>query len=732
MRPKSVAFFYIVLISTVILFWLIAHIQSADSTIFAGGYLQEDPDALLFARLVEQSILRGEVITKDNYGCYPYEIDMGFAPFYLRFHFYLAGIIYQIFPDLTLAPLEILGFISLVFAWLLALMLMFSAWFLTKDLRILFFVGAGLLPGYSTVMTARYMQFDYDFLNCFLIWSFILACTFKVKTGRSIWDIVGSLTATIFIGTWTGTPLFFFMITLYGFKLWLFEDEEASLYNSFVSSSMLVGGFVNLFFVLKSDLLFISMNKYSIFQPLCVIMGGLFCRFLMVMAGKMSKRTALMILVGGLLVLFAAFNFQIRGALGLLLKNDPIHKYIGELAPILPLNRAAIDNSFVNRLMIYFGWTIVLFPLFLIFPNPMKKYRGSRIVLDWLAIMILLAFYQTRFLRWAGIGVGLYVGLVLFYLWQLARQNIEDPKWKLRLAIAFCLMLTLQSLQDFSSVSAQGNFSSRQVDVLNWIIRNTPVTSGYSDHSKPEYSILSYWDEGNELSFYTKRPVSVGNSLWGFKTMVDIFASETEEEALRFCEEYGVRYVFISNARDFEGDIWAYWEYMKGQPKRPDYEMFSGDLNVSVDYEKWFYHWLRDNWGLFRKGKFTASTRFRVVYTSNFKDFALPEYVLYEKVAGCRIEIRADAGTKAQISIGIILDGHQFIYKSSRNIPAEGKVEFTVPYASSHFGGRVKTEDFYKISFWQDGKKILAKCNVSENAVTSGELLTTKDLTLMR
>ena len=72
--------FYICLsiISIIILMWLISPLFYPD--VWKGYFQQEDPDSLLFTRQLEQSLLKGRVLTTDNYAAFPYETKTGFAP----------------------------------------------------------------------------------------------------------------------------------------------------------------------------------------------------------------------------------------------------------------------------------------------------------------------------------------------------------------------------------------------------------------------------------------------------------------------------------------------------------------------------------------------------------------------------------------------------------------------------------------------------------------------------
>ena len=78
-RNSIQIYFCIAVLSIISLFWLIS--STFRTNIGNGSYQNTDPDSLLFARYLEQSILKGNIQTSDSYSAFPYKIETGFAQY---------------------------------------------------------------------------------------------------------------------------------------------------------------------------------------------------------------------------------------------------------------------------------------------------------------------------------------------------------------------------------------------------------------------------------------------------------------------------------------------------------------------------------------------------------------------------------------------------------------------------------------------------------------------------
>ncbi|HPE43093.1 MAG TPA: hypothetical protein PKV88_03340, partial [Bacteroidales bacterium] len=240
---------------------------------------------------------------------------------------------------------------------------------------------------------------------------------------------------------------------------------------------------------------------------------------------------------------------------------------------------------------------------------------------------------------------------------------------------------------------------------------------------------LPYWDEGNFLSFYCKRPVAANNAMWGFKTMADVFSAETEAEASSLCLDYGIRYVYITTSREMNDSSYAFWQHMKKLPRSAAYKLEYGIIDYARKFDHWFYFWLRDKWALYSNGNFSAGSNFRLVYASKAKKaIMMPSHLIYEHVKGATLEMEVDPESSAELSLAIKVENKTLLYKKIVSADDKGRVAFHIPYSNSYKGGRITTDPFYKLSSFRNGKKQLMKAVVDESAIVAGKVLGNSDL----
>lgn len=712
------------LLSTVSFFWLTSHLSEFNFGNYE--YHQQDPDSLLFMRLLEQSILRGEVYSEDEYACYPFKMEQAFSPFYLNFLTHVVWLFHTIFPESTIDPILICGWLPILFFWLTGMMIFGVVVYLSLDVKFWLFLTFFMLPGVSAVFVGRFLLLDYDYLISFYIWAFILAAAVYHKRQSGVLILVASLVVVLFTLTWLGTPLFFLLVTLYGFWCWLYRVDYSDNFLLYSSSALITGSILVLGYVARSQYainLFAS-AKFSYFQPLCILLGGCFLRFLLFLSARKNYRIVgiISLAVGGVAILLI-FRDSVASVSGFLFKSDPLLKSIAELAPLLSLDKTW-DGAALTGLVRYFSWPILLLPIFLFASSDNRVGSDLKFLRDWLVIMVALTIYQTRYVRWLGAGYGLFCAMVCYLLWGWCKKGLQGTKYaNLRIGLAFFPMLVILSLSNFAQVSTQLSLENDQVDLYSWISRNTPKTSGYDNRNRPEYSILSFWDEGNKLSYYAKRPATVGNYIWGYQTMASVFSATNEKEADDLCERYGIKYILISS-RTIRDDIYDLWKYLKSKPVTPEYMMVTEEIPHYEDYNECFHYHLQEKLGLSPSGNFGVLDRFRVVYTAKI----IPKFFLFERVLGAKANLVADPDSTVTLSLELRFSTNDYLYKRQVKVGNDGKILLNLPYSTSQYKGRVRTDEFYKLTLIQGGQPRRYKIFVSENAVIGGQLIPTQDI----
>jgi hypothetical protein len=689
-----------------------------------GQFTQLDPDSVLFSRLLEQSILKGKLVTYDSYGCYPYDIALQFPPFYPWFLYNATVAYYSIFPGSQLDPMLVAGFLPIVVTWLCIFLVLLTINRISRSTALLLFCSFFMLPGGAVAMASGFLKLDYDFLNAFLIWSWILSYLCFDDNRSKIWQLTGSLAACLFVGTWAGSPFFFFFATAYGVVLWLSDSEDADKLLEYTSVTLLIGGMVNLIMISPEKLngRFFAFLSYSYFQATCVVLGGLVCLMLKEFrARKISRWTGMAGLLFLSLMLLVVFRGQMTESTGFLFQGDPIHKTISELASPLSFKAILQSNANLRELLKWFGWSIVLFPLFAFLPWTWCDRSKSRFLRFWLTLMLVLTFYQIRYIRWLVVGEGLYYGITCYLLWTMIVGQFKNRASGYVRAVAIIVpLMILQSMHNFHWSTSFATIDKPLVELYTWIRRNTPETSGYFDEKKPEYGILSFWDEGNHIAFYARRPAVVNNAMWGYKTMADIFSAKTEDAARQLCQKYGVRYIVMNTFKERGDGSYTFWNTYKNMPEVPEYSYVTAGIVEDPDYKKTFFFWLLDNLALGTRALFDPAAHFRLVYASDSPDDVRPPWLLYENVAGARVSVQADPSSVVQISIELTIGKSKYLFKKSQNTDENGLADLVVPYSTSHKGGRIQTEPYYKVSFYKDSVFTKAMLQVAEVDVLAG------------
>jgi len=724
-RQSAKFFFIMIILSALMLIWLTSHLWQIFP--LTGQFAQYDPDSILFARLLEQSILRGEIVQYDMYGCFPYEIRHGFAPFYMWFLYNSTALYFQVFPDSQIDPMHVAGLLPIIFAWITGSIILLTAFKLSRSWIFLLFCGFFMLPACPSSFVSGFMRLDYDFLISFFIWGWLCCYLLILRSGKSFWQLVGATLTTLFIATWSGTPLFFFFVTLFGFIVWLRNTEDSSIYLDYAGSTMLVGAAVNLLLLRPTSLAgeMLSISKYSYFQMGCVLVGGLACFGLkQLQARKVSRVLGMGMMIFLSVAVALIFREQLMQATGFLFQTDPIHRSISELKSIFSPLKFMENNANIKDVMTYFGIGIVFLPVFFFARWNFFDESEERFLRFWVGLMLLMAFYQIRYIRWLFMGAGLYYAVVYAIVWRMIYREFSGRFKNIWLAAIFIPLLVAQINHNFQWISKLMTLSEPEVETYTWIRNNTPETSGYASEGKPEYGILSFWDEGNRLSYYARRPAVVNNAMWGYKTMAEIFSSKTEQAAVDLFTKYRIRYALVSTYNEYNLHTYQIWPAFKDMPDRPEYVLKYTDIPLDPDYRSNFYFWLIENLCLTARGGFTSSSHFRVVYAAKSPENVLSPYILFEKVAGAKIDIKADPGTTCQLSLEMRINGNTYLFKKSQEVSSSGQASFILPYTTSHKGGRVETEPFYKFAYFSDGKTIKATLAISEEDVVKGNDLT--------
>ena len=723
-RTRELQFYFcLAIISVIILMWFISPLFYPDT--WKGYFQQEDPDSLLFTRQLEQSLLKGKVLTTDNYAAFPYETPTGFAPFYMWFLFSFINIVFYLFPTLQIDPIYIASILPIIIPWFTTIFLLLSIYKLSNDKVLTLFCSFCLLPGFSAAMISGFMKLDYDFIISFFIWAWIILGAFFIKTEKHTYIYAGAVITALFISTWTGAPFFYFFACLYGLLLWFYNPKNNDCYLTYASTTMLIGSIVALFFVPITEDTFrncttANIARYSHIQGILVFLGSLFLILLnKISTFKNSKKIGLLLF--GIFAFFFILFFHeaLHQASGILFQKDPVHFTIGELN--LGFNFNKIFDGGIKDFILQFTPLLLFLPICYFFPLKQTEKKGLRFLQHWIMLLVVLSvFYQIRYIRWIGCGYGLAIGFTSYYLWKklkIISSSTTKDIFKLTAALLPLNIIVLSI--NYSSISSSYKIKPEELELFSWIKEQTPPTSGYYDDNKPEYGILAYWDKGNKISFYTKRPVCVSNSLWGYKTMADVYSSINQNDSFSLCQKLKIKYLVFNPSSSISKNILNYWPILKDMPETPEYKLYYDEIPSREKYD-YFYIWMADHFGLTPLGDFTYSEHFRIVFANKNDGNTISKNVMFEVVEGAKLDFNTEPNSNISLSLEFKLGEMTFIYKVNKIADENGYCQYILPYSNGYDSGNIITDPFYKVSIEKDGKRTLAKLFVTDSDVVEG------------
>ncbi len=728
-QSKCILITGLVLLILVIPVWLAGNrLQTIDTET---GFINEDVDSLFYYRIIDQAYAKGSpsYVLYDNYGNFPYKFKIG----YPRLYFWLLYWVRVLCTKLNPADPDLLfwGFPVLI-TTLTASVIFIGFWRLGYTPVFLLLCAFALLPSASAMQVGIYGKIDYDHILSLYMWLWILAAMFCVDRPSKKTLVFGGIAASLILGSWIGSLLIFFVMTLVCIALWFCNSDLCKGYLPYCYITFGIATAVNIAIMLCGLSTYgITMLDFGYIHISAMVVATIGVWILTRV--KPSVRNRITALVSGIVVvaLFAIidtadFMDLIERVSGM----DPAFLDITELAPVFAFNNLFKNINSIEKLINTYGIIAFLMPVFFFLPAKKLFNKNSAGILQiWLSILILASFYQNRYIRTLGIGNHLFAAFILYLIWKWLSGLVAESKLtKLRAACAFCMLLLMVRIP---AIWTYLGFVSdkRQSDMAayDWIKKNTPETSGYSDDKDPEYGILAYWDLGHTITHYAHRPTIANNMQNGIKNMADIFSTTDEETANQICKELNVKYVLMQPDRVLYPKSMDYWPAYKSQPRKPGYTALSSKVERSKDYEEWFYTWLMSDYGLRGRGKFGIASHFRVVYANEETKLSGFSNMLFERVDGAKVVLRGKPGTTAEMSLGINILNKYCVYKITQTVDNDGFARFNLPYSCWFNNGVVSTGELYEISIVPEGKHqpVTGKGRISEKDVIAGNQVAT-------
>ncbi len=706
--------------------WSLQRIES--SWPWQGLYPMIDPDSVLYIRWLEQSLLQGKQLAQDLYMTFPVPHDIRISPLY-REILYRFSLFLHLIPGMGPHVETLLGLLPPIGALSVQMLLLGSLIWRKAPRALLYLVAFSALPGFSHFTTFDYYQLDHHWLEVSCIGFWLVLGDWYQTTPRDGFVIAGGIVIAVFIGVWSGSPLFAAVICLLVLLKWIIDASCVVRLAEFMSGTMLIGAGITAVFLLTHPIPAAS----TPFSGLGWTQVGLFClagfggRALAGFrqwwpAGGITRGILAALFIGfGLLVAYLLFPASLAKAADFFLKTNPVIQSISELRAAFEVNSLARVHGPLSSVLRY--WSIL--PLFLGLPilwlSRGKEGKPGRLIVEFSLLVFCFALYQLRFTRWLAPGSALVIGIVFYELWSILRKALgKDARLACSLVFFPFLFIHIGICQGVAAYKR--DLPRPVVQALSWLREKAPETAGYGDNRPPEYGVVNFWDLGNAIAYFARRPVVVSNTQMGYKRMAKVLFAQDEDATYRYCRENRLRYLFLT---PIPGDE-AYLRFISGMAE-------TGDDDVEFDLSKptrlgdaektWksLYFWVFSSLGLKPFGSEGVPARhIRIVFIANDAENPRDASVkIAEIVSGARIFGRADPGTTASLTLKIWFGPIMRIYRREAVVDASGLFSVTVPYATDGVSGNVRTGR-YAVSLSRKGERLERAVTVPEQAVRDG------------
>jgi dolichyl-diphosphooligosaccharide--protein glycosyltransferase len=471
--------------------------------------------------------------------------------------------------------------------------------------------------------------------------------------------------------------------------------------------------------------------------------------------------------------------------------------FVSEMSPLR--FQGAVDRYYSLFFMYLIGFCIIVY-------NYFKEKKAEQLVLIiWTVIIILITgilpfFGQVRFDIYLSVNVALLSAFFVVKGFELSFKSLdisshlrqEDYYFKNYFLISSIVMLfsliffliypfpfnagqsfpkSLPSLVS-STMGATFNpyvFNSDWQNTLKWLKDKTPdpgldfygvykepgvnsKTGKVNAYEYPEksYGILSHWDDGHAIEYYSQRPVIANNFQLGIGRKIDgkvvelgeaVFFIETDEnKATSYLDKLRARYIVIDSkfailewgvfngmVKLCQGDMAGYIDEPENMPTKYDNSMIAR-LHL-LDGSKTIIEKKLDDKKI--NLEIDALNHFRLLYESETTSTIFPNQSLmkdikmlkvFEYVKGAKIKGYAPNGSEINVSVEISTNqDRNFIYEN-KAVANNGEYEFIAPYATGNQASSDVVASDYKIKIGNITKKV----KVLEDDILQGKIVNIK------
>lgn len=712
----------------VMLVWAFARVEV--NWPWYGLYPMTDPDTLLYLRWLEASLLQGKLLATDLYASFPQPFEIQLAPLYREFLYRSSLIFHLLFPSSAMSSESFLGIFPPLSGVLVQILFLISLVLRKAPFALVLCTAFAAIPGTSHFMAFDYMQLDHHWLevSCIAVWLILADWYYDNQT--SLAKVLGGLVIAVFIGVWTGSPQFAAVIVGLLLAQWVLGIGNIPALFEYYSSTMIIGAgiagiYLARFSRLTADTPFSGVGWV---QPALIALAGIIILALLrakkywpqKILGRMF--VILTVACAGLGFIYCLTPKSLEMAGNFFVKRSRVIQSIGEMISVLDVRQLAGIHGQLSTHLAYWGIFPLFLPLPIIWMFDRRTPKTGRLFVIFGLAAYALTMHQIRFSRWLAPELPFLTGIIFYYVFNILRAGLGPANHVAVCAVLFPFML-FQIGIDFSVAKVARSVSKTTMQALTWLRDRTPETSGYTDDKEPEYGVVSFWDQGNAIAYFARRPVSGGNMLRGFSRFVRVFFAKDETEAYLYCRDKKYRYLYLTV---LPGDE-EYFRYLKGvadeNEDAVDFDL-RGDGALGNADETWksLYFWLYGSLGLKKFGPDCSVTRhFRIVYLSNEAMRGNDSSIkIAEVVPGATVVGRADPHTAVRLNLPIQFGKVVMPYTRDVKANASGAFEMTVPYPTKWFSGGVRTDERCSVNFTASGVAKIIHVDIPEGAVSEG------------
>jgi oligosaccharyl transferase (archaeosortase A-associated) len=389
-----------------------------------------------------------------------------------------------------------------------------------------------------------------------------------------------------------------------------------------------------------------------------------------------------------------------------------------------------------------FGFFIALIAfIYFIKKTVREKYPSEAVFLIvWTLIVLILTILQRRFIYLLAVNIAIFSAYFIFEVSKLLspekksvvskkkqkRQRQSEPVSSNRPIIAL-ILVALLAVSNITVVKSMATLNAPAPDPdlqesFKWLKDNSPHTSYYENPDKPaEYGIMSWWDYGNWILYFSERPVVANNFQTGIEDAAHFLIEPDENAANEILNKRDVRFV-ITDAQMLKLKFKSIAMIAGRNPddyygvKTPSEEAQIRSVNNENSN---FFATMLSRLHVFDGN---GLSHYRLVYESKTTAIKSPDikYVkIFEYVPGATLSGKTSADGDVKVTLNIVTNqGRTFVY-TQQTKANNGIYEIKVPYSTQGNKYGVKPTSDYVIQNVNTSRAV----SVSEEDVLEGKVL---------